>query len=360
MARDGGAVAEGALHIAPGEDRGDERSGNDHDAREAGEGLVGRIFGKDDQRPVPQIERVGDEADADQRGKRKQAGGAGARRGVYQRRCAEHRGQGGDAGEDGGAIIEGDGEGDGEKAAPGQRFPGPARADRRDRAERRERAREQFPGAGGEEVESEAARVALKQDGERERDGGDARDRRRAPAGGIGSEQHQEQREADIILLLHRERPCVEQRLHVRTAREIAGVGEEPEVGSEDDGGERGLGHAFEVAREIEPGGAGQHDEDHQRQRGDDAAEAALVEAQEREAAGVDLPRDDRRDEIARYDEEDVDADIAARKAGDMRVEQQHRQDRERAQPVYVAAIAGRRMGAGRGRVHGAGVAGKP
>ena len=58
--------------------------------------------------------------------------------------------------------------------------------------------------------------------------------------------------------------------------------------------------------------------------------------------AFIHFAGDDAGDQEAGYDEEDVDADIAAGKAGHMGVEQQHRQDGDGAQAVNVAPVANR------------------
>ena len=281
---------------------------------------------------------------------------------MKQRRRAEHGGKGGDAGKDGGAIIEEYGQGDGDQADRGDRFPKPAPPQRRHRAERQQPAREQFPGAGGQQIEGEAAGVAFHPYGQQQRGGGYSRQRGGAPARGMAREQHQQDGKADIILLLHRQRPCVEQRLHVRAAGEIAGVGEEPEIGREQRRRQRRARHAFQIAGQIEPGGKRQRDQDHQGERRDDPAKASLIEADEGKAPLVDVAGQDAGDQKARYDEEDVDADIAARKAGNMGVEQKDRQDGESAQAVDVAPVAMRMVDRRHGcwSVHGSPLPAKP
>jgi len=79
---------------------------------------------------------------------------------------------------------------------------------------------------------------------------------------------------------------------------------------------------------------------DHREQRGEDAPDAALVEMRDGEAALLHLAVDERGDQVARDDEEDIDADKAARERPDLEVIEHHRQHRERAQPVDIGAVA--------------------
>src|SRR5262249_4042446 len=77
----------------------------------------------------------------------------------------------------------------------------------------------------------------------------------------------------------------------------------------------------------------------HQDQRREDAADAPPVEAGEREAAAAELVEDDPGDQETRDHEEHVDADEAARHGAREGVIAEHRQHRDRAQPVDVGTI---------------------
>ena len=74
---------------------------------------------------------------------------------------------------------------------------------------------------------------------------------------------------------------------------------------------------------------------DHEK-RGQDALGAPGVKHREREPSGRAFAQNDARDEKARDDEKDVDADEAAGKPGAIGVEDDHAEHRERAQSVDV------------------------
>jgi hypothetical protein len=67
---------------------------------------------------------------------------------------------------------------------------------------------------------------------------------------------------------------------------------------------------------------------------GEDSPDASFVETDEAEIAFGDAARNDGGDQIPGNDEEDVDADEAARKTGDVRVEEDDGQNGDGAQPV--------------------------
>ncbi len=88
------------------------------------------------------------------------------------------------------------------------------------------------------------------------------------------------------------------------------------------------------------PGGQGR--DDHQCHRRHDAAHAAIVEAQEGEAVALQRAHDQRCDEIARDDEEDIDADEPAARDAQFRVEGDDGEDGDGAQAIDVRAVAAR------------------
>ena len=77
----------------------------------------------------------------------------------------------------------------------------------------------------------------------------------------------------------------------------------------------------------------------HGKQRGKDAADAALVETGKREASLRHLAEDQRGDQVAGDDEEDVDADEAARDLAYARMEQYHRDHRDGPEPVDIGSM---------------------
>ena len=101
------------------------------------------------------------------------------------------------------------------------------------------------------------------------------------------------------------------------------------------------MGEASELERR-EPGDAeGDAGEQHDDERRQDAAGAALVEAGEQEAPFAQVAREDAGDQEAGDDEKDVDAEVAAGEGGEAGVKEDHRNDGDGAQPVDVTAVAG-------------------
>ena len=80
-------------------------------------------------------------------------------------------------------------------------------------------------------------------------------------------------------------------------------------------------------------------DQEHHEQRRQDTQDPALVEIGERERSFADVRVDHAADQISGNDEEDIDADKAAGKAGDAHVIEQHGNDGDRAQAVDVGAV---------------------
>ena len=104
----------------------------------------------------------------------------------------------------------------------------------------------------------------------------------------------------------------------------------EVDVGGEEAGGGQLLSVSTEsVWRQERPrdqGGEQQHD----KQRGEQASEASLVEREDRESTGVYIPYDDTGDQEARDDEEHVDSDEPSREPRNSCVKQKHGKNGER------------------------------
>ena len=150
--------------------------------------------------------------------------------------------------------------------------------------------------------------------GEHERPGGQP-----APACLVAQAPGQEQAEQDqprpdqVELLLHRQRPQVPERRRCREPGKVRGVlRDQPPVADV----ARCRGHRAAQRRELRPlqqgdpgGDNGQHDE----QRGQEPARAALPEAEEPQPAGRGLLGQQQvGDEVAAQGEEDADAEQAA------------------------------------------------
>src|SRR6202035_3846882 len=72
---------------------------------------------------------------------------------------------------------------------------------------------------------------------------------------------------------------------------------------------------------------------------GEDAPHAPLVEMRKRKGAALHLALNEGGDEIARDDEEHVNADETAAPSRHAIMEQHHRQNGERAQPINLGAV---------------------
>jgi len=79
----------------------------------------------------------------------------------------------------------------------------------------------------------------------------------------------------------------------------------------------------------------------HRIERGQQPADAALVETGKEEGAFAHLCLDDPGDQESGNDDEDIDPDEAAENARRLEVESDHRQDGKRAQPVDVFTVTG-------------------
>ena len=310
-----------------------------------------------DQRIMPEIERVADEADEDQRRLSQHA----------MHECAAGRDQchGRRHGDDGANAGPGRVAADEEKcdeesgrAEAGEQVAGQrGRLNNRARSppDRHKRARQQLPPPRGRGVER-PGRI-LRRCRETEHEGADPQGCNdghlvRRPSGN----QHEGSRPDDVVLLLNAQRPQVQQRKAFGARIEIADdllVQHEvldERCGALDVGPERfHLGHRQHEPRDQE---CRQHDGDQSRK---DPQDAAGVEACKAEALLGALPIDDPGNQIARDHEEDVHAGKAARQQLRKGVVDEHRDHRDRAQPVDVGPIgqrlrrAARRRGGARG-----------
>ncbi len=174
---------------------------------------------------------------------------------------------------------------------------------------------------------------------------------RREPPGAPG-QPAQRERPEQVELLLDRERPELEHRIARDVGTEVAGrlVDEVPVRDVE----ERSLERADRVGdlqrrrdRDVHEAGHDQRDERGRQQ----PAEPPRVEAGEPDAAEPEqIAEQQLGDEVARQDEEDVDAHVTAGEAAVAGVEQHDEVDGDRAQAVEVRAVlrAGRAFGLGR------------
>ena len=111
-------------------------------------------------------------------------------------------------------------------------------------------------------------------------------------AGSSGSgQQEQEEREDEVELLLHRQRPGVEQRLLLGGPGEVAGLLPEEDVRGEQRGGGHALAEVLQRVGQEDQGGHDRRGEEDGEEGREDAADPALVEGEEGEPAGLDITR---------------------------------------------------------------------
>ena len=291
-----------------------------------------------EQRLVPEIGAVADQANPDQRRAGQQPRRNTARRPMAQdQRGADHGGKSPGAGE--------------RLPLPRQRHRGhdqtqPQRGCRcavargRRRGQRHQRSGQQLPGARQRKEEGllGVGRPRPQRKAEAQR----AQPRHHQPhrPGPHPQHQRQQQRVDQIELLLDRQAPGVQQRLQGGGVGKVAGLGHEIEVGQEYRRHPEACHQAAVGARRQPEPAHRRSDRQHHEQRGQDAPRPALVKAQDRDAAAQVVVFDqDFGDQIARDHEKDVNPEKAAAETGDPGVKQDHRHHRHRAQPVDVAAI---------------------
>lgn len=159
----------------------------------------------------------------------------------------------------------------------------------------------------------------------------------------------QDERPEDVELLLDRQRPEMVQRLFGREAGEVRHVRRDllPVVDVEDRRDDR-------LAELVRLGGAedrhpGDHDQEHQEERRQQAAGAAEPEAAQVDRALLhELAEQDVGDQVAGEGEEDADAEQPAGSPAEAEVEEDDRQDRDcsqAVQPWHIALSARNRFG---------------
>ena len=294
---------------------------------------------------MPEVQRVADPPDEPDRPEGEERRGPSTRSEEHPDRAEGWR-QGSNSGIGNAAVQEPcrrDDRGDAGSADCG---PEASRETRqRNGPDREEATRGKLPGPRREGVERPPDRDVRDEHAQGERDNADDRERhadRRPSVASAGDEDgREEQRRPDEIeLLLHGQRPEVEERRGRGDGREIVGRRRrEPEVPDR----ERRRGPIEEQVRPIERvgengGGRQRHDEDHDPGRGK-AANASSVEVPKAHGpASLDLSKQQARDQEAGDHEEDVDADEAAADREESGVEQDHETHGDTSQALDVRA----------------------
>ncbi len=154
----------------------------------------------------------------------------------------------------------------------------------------------------------------------------------------------EDERPEEVELLLHRERPEVGEEARPPELFEVRGVGEdEVPVGEVEERGEGVAAGLVDLVRVGDRRDDHRHRDQHA-DRGEEAAGAADPEAGELDLAGAaELAQEQRGDQVAADDEEDVDAEEAARQPAEARVvaeDGEHGERPHRVDPRHVGEVA--------------------
>ncbi len=280
---------------------------------------------------VPEIGAIGDQPEEGQRAQGKQSGGRGAGHRVAQHeRATKHGKQCIAAGEWRACIEQCDWRDDHRNACnPEQRI-----ATRRGH-ERNDRTDKQFPRTGGKQVKGGMRAIGCGPVCRYEADKGRQRQCRQEQARFRVPEQPQGDRVEQVELFFEREAPGVKERLQSGIGREVTVVTDQVEKIGREGQDRKHICRVFlqRAGRHPSPS-EGQGDEHHRKKRRQNAAGATYVELTQRKPVLRQVRHTDQRDQVARYDEENIHTDKSARKPRRTCVEQNHRDDRNRTQPV--------------------------
>ena len=174
----------------------------------------------------------------------------------------------------------------------------------------------------------------------RENDGDEER-HDEAGAPGPGGEQEQDRPE-QIELLFDPERPVVEHRRRGARSEVVGRFQGEADVRDRQAGGQGVVGDARQVERREEQLSREQRAREHDDSRRKDPSGSASVEGAKSDLPGAPtLVHEQPGDQEAGQDEEDVDTDKTGFGAGQTRVAQQDKKDRDPAEPLEVRAETG-------------------
>ncbi len=307
-----------------------------------------------EHRPVPQVPGVRDVSHPRQWTDREDAGrtdGVGAHPGGDQGGGAEDREQGRPSGEPCRGVEGDDGEQDGAEPGGGQQpAESPRSAGKPCGTERQEGADPELPrttGGGevrrGPVVTDQVHRPAERRDAERRDEARGGAPTMTSVCRGASGDGHQEEKEEwphQVELLLDRQRPVVLHRRRRESLGEVVGAQtREVDVGQE---GRRpgGVGrHLLHAGVGQLPRREGERRDQHDRGGRQDPASAARVEPEQSDPPGpLGLPHQQGGDEVARQDEEHVDADVATGHGPDPGVIGDDGHHGDRAESLDVAA----------------------
>ncbi|MNZ74671.1 hypothetical protein D3C78_931240 [compost metagenome] len=165
-------------------------------------------------------------------------------------------------------------------------------------------------------------------------------EQRQSPMLETARQQCQQQREDDVKLLLHRQRPGVQQGLEIGGDIEIAVLAHEQDVGDEHHLVTHRSPQFFVILRCQQKPADRQHRNDHREQRRQNPPRTPGPEIDEAELPGLALIPDDRRDQVTGNHEKHVHADKAAGKPRNAKVKQHDGDHRHCAQAVDIPSIS--------------------
>lgn len=151
--------------------------------------------------------------------------------------------------------------------------------------------------------------------------------------------QQNDDRNDDVELLLDAERPRHQKRIEFRRRSEVVDPAPELDIRDREDRRDGAASERLQFGWRQQDQGKDARRQEHGEQGRKDSPRATCVKIAEMKVAIPDFAENDRADEIARYDEEDVDADETARQKRRIGMKQDDRRDRNRTKSVNIRPI---------------------
>lgn len=301
----------------------------------------GEVFAKDEERPMPEVERVGDFADKNEGREAKEFArcGEGITIGEDEKSGTKNRRKGCEAGERGARRILAEGEDDHAETDPAENVWNDSSRGETNGNDGDDGAEEEFPGPGGEKVEGGCGMVEDTVDAPGEGKDEEDEDPDDDFCGSSLGEENEEERKEEVELFLDRQRPSVEKEFKIGGGGKVARLLPKVEVRDHQGLGGRGFSKVFVLIWEENEGG---RKEDAERQEGGgrkDAANAAFPKSLHAEVTANDVFGDDGGNEVAGDHEKDVHAHKSPGEAK-ASMEKDHGDDSEGTESVDVRTVA--------------------